>query len=163
MNAEALDFYKKAIAAIYASNSDVAEFCLLKSIEVDAHEMNYACLAWLYAVVMGEEKKALFYFRCAIFSNPKNGELYNDYGALLLRMNRHQEASRWFAKSLRLSPPSKKHLALYNLALVYSKKQQKEKSLVFLRKALEYCPDFQAAHKLYYDILHDKSFSAGMG
>ena len=147
---EAELFYHKAIVTTYTEQYDVAEYCLLKSIEIDPSEHNCASLGWLYAVAFeSQEKKALRFFRKAIFCNPANGDLYNDYGALLLRMGLPKNSIKWFKKAARFPHCPKRHFALYNLALAYYNSNHFTKSRRFLRLALKSRPDFEQALHLY--------------
>ena len=155
LNAEADYFYKQGVQAIFDENYDAAEFFLLKSLEIESSEVIYGCLGWLYGTLLGEEKKALAFFRKAILQNPENGDLYNDYGALLLKMGRLEESIKWFSRAVRLAKSQKKHFALYNLALVYHNRRRPQRSLAYLRLALKCQPAFQEARQLYYSILED--------
>lgn len=153
LNTEADHFYRQGVQAVFHENYDAAEFFLLKSLEIEDSEAVYGSLGWLYGTLLKQEKKALAFFRQAILRNPENGDLYNDYGALLLQMGNFEEATKWFSQAVRLSNSKKKHFALYNIALVYRNRRQPRHSLRYLRLALEYQPDFQEARQLYYSIL----------
>ena len=157
LNAEADYFYEQGVQAVFNENYDAAEFFLLKSLEIESSELVYGCLGWLYGTLLGKEKKALTFFRKAILQNPKNGDLYNDYGALLLKMGRLEESIKWFSRAVRLTKSQKKHFALYNLALVYRNWKQPQRSLRYLHLALRCQPDFQEARQLYYSILEGSS------
>ncbi len=152
MNEEAKDFYDLGIKALQNGNTDVAEYCLLKSAEIEPSEITYGCLGWFYGTIDMQEKRALRYFRKAIMQNPANGDLYNDYGALLLKIGHYNESIKWFLRAVRLTDSSKRHYALYNLALVYHNIQRPERSLRFLKKAIEQKPDFDEARVLYKNI-----------
>ena len=156
LDAEADYFYKQGMQALFNENYDAAEFFLLKSLEIESSEVAYGCLGWLYGTLLGEEQKALSFFRKAILKNPENGDLYNDYGALLLKMERFEESLKWFLRAVRLSNSKKKHFALYNLALLYRNWKRPTRSLRYLRLALKCEPDFQEARQLYYSILEER-------
>ena len=155
---EAEIFYKQGVQAILTGDYDIAEYLLLKSFEIEVNETNSACLGWLYGTALSQEEKALRFFYRAILKNNKNGDLYNDFGALLLKTGRFKESVKWFLRAIRLGGPKKKHYALYNLALVYRHWERPERSIRYLRLALEYKPDFREAHSLYYSILDDKNY-----
>ena len=157
LDAEADYFYKQGVQAVFDGNYDAAEFFLLKSLEIENSELVYGCLGWLYGTLLRDEKKGLAFFRKAILQNPENGDLYNDYGALLLKMGRFEESVKWFLRAVRLSNSQKKHFALYNLALVYHNWKRSRYSLRYLRLALKCQPSFQEARQLYYSILESTS------
>ena len=155
LDTEADYFYKQGVQAVFNKNYDAAEFFLLKSLEIENSDVVYACLGWLYGTLLGSEEKGLGFFRKAILRNPENGDLYNDYGALLLKMGRFEESLKWFSRAVRLANSKKKHFALYNLALVYHNWKRSRSSLRYLRLALKYEPSFQEARQLYYSILEN--------
>ncbi len=158
MNSEANLFYKRGVQAILNQDYDASEFFLLKSIEIDDSELNYGCLAWLYGTVYKQEEKGLRYFRKAIRKNPRQGDLYNDYGALLLKTGRLHDSIKWFGKAIRLASSKKKHFAFYNLALVYRDWKKPKRSLRYLQLALRHKADFQEARKLYFTILKETQY-----
>ena len=157
LDAEADYFYKQGVQAVFNENYDAAEFFLLKSLEIESSEVVYGCLGWLYGTLLGQEERALTFFRQAILHNPENGDLYNDYGALLLKMGRFEESIKWFSRAVRLANSQKKHFALYNLALVYRNWKKPQRSLRYLRLALKCQPAFREARQLYYSILEGRS------
>ncbi len=153
MSTEAENFYKKGLYAISIEDYDAAEFFLLKSIELGGFGASYGCLGWLCGTIFKQELRALYFFRRAIIKDSKNGDLYNDYGALLLKLGHFRHSIKWFLRAVSLSLTHKKHFPLYNLAIVYRNWKRPERSLRCLRLALEYQPDFSEARKLYYSIL----------
>ena len=156
MLAEAQLFYERGVNAVFDKNYDGAEYFFLKSAEIDPSELNYGSLGWLYGTIFNDGKRALSFFRKAIFQNPKNGGLYNDYGALLLRMGELKASLKWFSRAIKLENSEKKHFALYNLALVYRRWERPRTSLRYLRLALKHKPLFFEAQQLYDIILNEK-------
>ena len=157
MRAEAEYFYQQGIRAILRQNQDAGEFFLLKAAEIEPSEQAYSSLGWFYGTILQNERKGLRFFRRAILQNPRNADLSNDYGALLLKMGRLPQALRWFLRAIRLPQGRKKHFAYYNIALVYQSWQQMDRSLDYLRCALEEQPNFQEALQLYFAILKNAS------
>ena len=155
MNDEAKKYYELGLLSLQNQNTDTAEYCLLKSAEIEPSEISYGCLGWFYGTVNIQEDRALRFFRKAIMQNPKNGDLYNDYGALLLKIGQYNQSIKWFLKAVRLTDIDKRHYALYNLALVYRNMKRPERSLRFLRKAINQRPDFNEALNLYNNILNE--------
>ena len=152
-NAEAEIFYKKGVQAIFDGEIDAAEFFLLKSLEIEPHSEVYGSIAWLYGSVLDQNEKGLHFFHQAVLLDPKNGDLCNDYGVLLLKNGHLRKAVKWFLRSMRLASIKKKHFSLYNLALAYHGHGRVRHSLRYLHSALELKPDFEEAKKLYNAIV----------
>ena len=153
MHEEAEYFYKKGINAIQNQNQDAGEFFLLKAAEIEECEKTYSSLGWFYGTILQEMKKGLRFFRMAILQNPHNGDLYNDYGALLLKTGRLKASLCWFLRAIRLPQGEKKHFSFYNIALIYQSWKEPERSLHYLHLAMEEQPEFKEALQLYFSIL----------
>lgn len=152
MNPDARIFHQEGMSDAIVGNYDAAEFYILKSLEIEPSVPGYAILGWLYSCVQQRDTDALRCFRKAIRLNPKNGDLYNDCGAVILRMGKIQESVKWFTRALKSSEGSKHHLALFNLAIVYRRWNRPERSRRYLNLALKLRPDFQRARALLAEI-----------
>lgn len=152
MNPDARIFHQEGMSDAIVGNYDAAEFYLLKSLEIEPSIPAYATLGWIYGSVHRRNEDALRCFRKAIRLNPKNGDLYNDCGAVLLRMGKLRESVKWFLKALKSSEGAKKHLALFNLAVVYRRWNRSERSRRYLNLALKHRPDFERARALLAEI-----------
>ncbi|MBX7057443.1 MAG: hypothetical protein K1X75_05210 [Leptospirales bacterium] len=149
---EARAFYQEGVSEAQAGNYDAAEFFLLKSIEIDATGGAYASLGWLYGSVLKQEHSAFRCFRNAIRLNSENGDHFNDCGALLLKAGRARESVKWFLRALRCPECTRRHLTLYNLAIVYRRWNRPERSRRFLNLALKIDPEFARARAMLKDI-----------
>ncbi len=149
---EARSFYQEGVCEAQAGNHDAAEFYLLKSLEIDPSGATYASLGWLYGSILKREEAAFRCFRNAIKQSPENGDHYNDCGALLLKAGRVRESLKWFLRSLRCAESSRRHLTLYNLAIVYRRWNRPERSRRFLHLALRIDPEFARARTMLKDI-----------
>lgn len=152
MNPDARHFHQEAMSDALVGNYDAAEFYLLKSLEIEPSVPGYATLGWLYAAIFKRNLDALRAFRRAIRLDPANGDLYNDCGALLLRMGRIRESVKWLTRALRSERGERKHLALYNLAVVYRRWNRPERSRRYLNLAIKLRPDFDRARTLLEEI-----------
>ncbi|MEQ9365852.1 MAG: tetratricopeptide repeat protein, partial [Leptospirales bacterium] len=102
--------------------------------------------------VQRRDADALRCFRKAIRLNPRNGDLFNDCGAVLLRMGKLQESVKWFLRALKSTEGAKHHLALFNLAIVYRRWNRPERSRRYLNLAVKLRPDFERARALLAEI-----------
>ena len=152
MNPDARCFHQEGMSDAIVGNYDAAEFYLLKSLEIEPSVPGYATLGWLYSCVQRRDRDALRCFRNAIRLNPENGDLYNDFGAVLLRQGELQKSVKWFLRALKSSEGSKHHLALFNLAIVYRRWNRSERSRRYLNLALKLRPDFERARSLLAEI-----------
>ena len=151
-NKEALHFYEQGMIAIFEDKKEKAELLLLKALEIESNSSIYGSLAWFYGHLMKEYDKAFLYFRKALKNNPAKGDFYNDCGAVLLKLGKQKESVKWFNRALKLSNYTKKHIALYNLALVFHSAGDLGKSKNYLKLALDYQPNFWEAKNLYHEI-----------
>ncbi|MCB1308027.1 MAG: tetratricopeptide repeat protein [Leptospiraceae bacterium] len=145
-------FYREGVCEAVVGNYDAAEYFLLKSIEIDPVVPGYATLGWMYGSILDRNEEAFRCFRKAIRLNPENGDLFNDCGALLLKMGFIPESIKWFHRSIRSPQCSKRHFAFYNLALVYRSGNRPERSCRYLHLALRQRPDFDQARRLLREI-----------
>lgn len=149
---DARAYYQEGVCDAQAGNYEAAEYHLLKSLEIDPANSTYATLGWMYGSILKRETDAFRCFRNAIRMQPENGDHYNDFGALLLKTGRRRESVKWFLRALRCPEGERRHLTLYNLAIVYRRWNRPERSRRFLNLALRLRPDFSRARGLLNDI-----------
>lgn len=152
MLADARYYYRDGVCEAVIGNYDTAEYFLLKSLEIDPAVSTYATLGWLYGSILERGEDALRSFRHAIRMDSDNGDLYNDIGALLIKMDRVNDSVKWFRRALRCSRCNRRHFALYNLALVYREWNRSERSRRYLNLALRMMPDFEQATNLLREL-----------
>lgn len=148
MDQEAHRFLQFGIRAALTGDRSAAEICFLKSLEIETHVQNCLCLGGLLAAVAGRELEAFRYFRRAVRCDPCSGDACHECGAMLLRLGRFSEALKWFRRSLAISSMTRRHFALYNLAIVYKRWNRPERSRRFLYLALQTEPEFEPARRL---------------
>jgi len=152
MNPDARHFYQEGVCDAQAGAYDSAEYYLLKSLEIDASSSAYATLGWLYGSILKREAEAFRCFRRAIRLHSRNGDHFNDCGALLLKTGRVRESVKWFVRALRCPEGARRHLALYNLAIVYRRWNRPERSRRYLHLALRQQPDFARGRALLEEV-----------
>ena len=148
MEEEAFKFLQSGVRAAYAGDRAAAEFCFLKSLEIETHALNCLCLGGLLANVSGREMEAFRYFRRAVRCDPRSGDAYHECGAMLMRMGRVNEAQKWFRRALSADFMTRRHFALYNLAIVYKRWNRPERSRRYLYLALQTEPEFEPARQM---------------
>ena len=151
------EYFRKSIDLMSAGDADAAEFLLLQSLEIEETELKYTCLGWLHGNLQGRTMPAVRAFVKALRMNREYGDAYNECGALLLRVGRDRRAIQCFTRALKAQTCSKRHFALYNLALIYAEKNRPERSRRYLNLALKLKPDFQEAREFLDDLAADKS------
>jgi tetratricopeptide (TPR) repeat protein len=94
---------------------------------------------------LGRYQEGLESIEKSIYLNPNAHETWNKKGIFLHKIGRYDEALIAYEKSLALRPeyPS----TLYNLACLYSIKEDKEKMLVYLEKAIAKDPIYKEKAK----------------
>lgn len=148
MQSDAQFMYQSGIEKAAEGNYDAAEYHLLQSLEIEPMVTVYATLGWLYASHFNEFKRAMRMFRKAIRMSPDDGDLLNDFGALLIKMSQPGRALKYFHRSIRAEVCTRQHYALYNMALIYRNWNRPERSRRYLNLSLRYKPGFTIALEL---------------
>ena len=106
---------------------------------------------------LGVFDMALKDFNRAIHKNPKSFDTYLDRGILYTdRFNKYDSGISDFKYFLKFRPYDKN--GLYNLAVVYYKKQLFDSSVFYCKKTLELAPDYGSAYYIWglvYSIRQD--------
>ncbi|MDA0834261.1 MAG: HEAT repeat domain-containing protein [Planctomycetota bacterium] len=82
---------------------------------------------------MGNQLEAQRYFELATKLEPKNAEIWTDFGYMLLQSEKYQEAESALNEALRMQPKNSR--ALSNLGLTYGYQDRMEESFTAFRKA----------------------------
>ena len=159
MQAEAQSYYESGILKAAEGNYDAAEYHLLQSLEIEPLVPAYATLGWIYASRFNQFQRAMRMFRKAIRITPEDGDLLNDFGALLIKMGEPKRALKFFYRSLKSEICTRQHYALYNMALIYKSWNRPERSRRYLNLSLRYKPDFIVAKELLEKIKSSDSRS----
>jgi tetratricopeptide (TPR) repeat protein len=87
-------------------------------------------------------KKAEIEFKHAIYLDPKFTKTYYDLGGLYFLQGDYEGTIEQWNKILEIEPDfSNKYIILYNLGIVYQKKQMPEKALEYFLQALQLAPE----------------------
>jgi predicted O-linked N-acetylglucosamine transferase (SPINDLY family) len=96
--------FDEAVRHLQAGNFAKAEKLLLKSVSASPRDFDATHMLAVVSVELGKAKDAEKYFRLAHAINPKYPPLYQNWGLLLGRQNRFQEAVDKFTQAIELAP-----------------------------------------------------------
>ena len=101
-------------------------------------------LGWTYSF-QGLLDRAIAECKKAIDVDPAFGNPYNDIGAYLIQMGRHDEAIPWLEKATVATRYEAPHYPHFNLGRAYLAKEMYTRALQCFERALEVRPDYTAA------------------
>jgi tetratricopeptide (TPR) repeat protein len=103
-------------------------------------------LGWTYRQ-QGSLTDAIEECHKAIAIDPSFGNPYNDIGAYLLELGKHDEALPWLEKATKAARYESYHFAWYNLGRVYARQQLYRKAMECFRTALDIEPEYRLAEE----------------
>ncbi len=118
--AAAKDLFEQAFEAQKQGNFDDAIGLYRKSLESRASAEAYTYMGWTYSF-LGQYDKAIQACLKAVEVDPTVGNPYNDIGAYLIELNRHEDALPWLKKATRAPKYECAHYPWYNMGKVYEK------------------------------------------
>jgi tetratricopeptide (TPR) repeat protein len=104
-------------------------------------------LGWTYSF-QGLLDRAIAECKKAIDVDPTFGNPYNDIGAYLIQMDRHDEAIPWLEKATVATRYEAPHFPHFNLGRAYRAKEMYTRALQCFERALEVRPDYAAARQV---------------
>jgi tetratricopeptide (TPR) repeat protein len=104
-------------------------------------------LGWTYSF-QGLLDRAIAECKKAIEVDPAFGNPYNDIGAYLLQMGRHDEAIPWLEKATVATRYEAPHYPHFNLGRAYLAKEMYTRARQCFERALEVRPDYAAARQV---------------
>ena len=115
---------------------------------LDAHPSAEAhtFLGWTYSF-QGRYEDAIAECHRAIAVDPEFGNPYNDIGAYLIELGRHEEAVPWFKKATKARRYEARHFPHANLGRVWVKLGRIKEAMLEFRKALEIEPNYVVARR----------------
>lgn len=136
-----------------------AEFEFANALKVDEENVRANFGLGLTYLERGERKKADNIFERLVKLDaafePEHKHLFNDFGINLRKNSMYEQAVEYYSRALDLSKADE-HLH-YNIARAYFAKQQLDKVVEHLEKALEMNPDFNVAQQ-FLDWLKSQKF-----
>jgi tetratricopeptide (TPR) repeat protein len=140
----AAQLFESAYDAQMRGELDEAAALYRLSIEAQPTAEAHTFLGWTYSF-QGRLDEAIEECKKAIAVDPDFGNPYNDIGAYLIQMGRHDEAIPWLEKATLAARYEAPHFPRFNLGRVYVAKQMYSRALEEFRHALRLRPDYAAA------------------
>lgn len=131
-----------ALALWKKGQLDDAISLLEKVISKFKNTNNYGSLGYLY-ILKGDLDKALKFNLEAYDYNNTNGIILDNLGETYYLLDDLENANKIFTELMALNPKFPE--AYYDYALVYEKMGNKEKCIEYLKKAMQYKPNFLSA------------------
>ena len=103
-------------------------------------------LGWALSF-QGRHEDAIAECKIAIRVDPSFGNPYNDIGAYLIELGRHEEAVVWLERAKTAPRYEPRHFPYFNLARVYVKQNRLREAIAELRRALEIEPRYAVARR----------------
>jgi len=103
-------------------------------------------LGWALSF-QGRHEDAIAECKIAISVDPSFGNPYNDIGAYLIELGRHDEAVAWLERAKAATRYEPRHFPYYNLARVYVKQNRLREAIAELRQAVGIEPRYAVARR----------------
>ena len=123
-----------------------------RSIELCPTAEAHTFLGWAYGH-QGKYEEAIRECEIAIQVDPDFGNPYNDIGAYLIELGRHDEAVPWLRKAMEAQRYEPRHYPHINLARVYMKQGQLQQAVAELKRALDIEPSYVPARRELHRLL----------
>ena len=103
-------------------------------------------LGWAYSF-QGRPDDAIAQCKIAISVDPDFGNPYNDIGAYLIELGRHDEAVPWRERAMQGARPEPRHFPYFNRARIHIKRHEIREAIGELERAIEIEPRYVMARK----------------
>ena len=140
----AIELLQKAYTLQMQGELELAVDLYKRSIEMCATAEAHTYLGWTYRF-LGRLEDAIVECKKAIEVDPNFGNPYNDIGAYLIEMERHDEAIPWLEKATTAKRYEAYHYPWYNLGRVYAAQEMFNRARECFEHALEIEPDYTLA------------------
>ena len=146
MSEPAEEYFRRAYEAQMAGELDEAVSLYRKSIELSPTAEAHTFLGWALSF-QGRHEDAIAECKIAISVDPSFGNPYNDIGAYLIELGRHDEAVAWLERAKAATRYEPRHFPYYNLARVYVKQNRLREAISELRQAVGIEPRYAVARR----------------
>ncbi len=109
-------------------------------------------LGWTYSF-KGDYEGAIRECQIAIDVDPDFGNPYNDIGAYLIELGRHEEAIPWLKKAMQAKRYEPRHFPHFNLARAYVRQRKIYEAIRELKLVLELEPEYKLARAELHRLL----------
>jgi tetratricopeptide (TPR) repeat protein len=142
----ALELFREAYSRQMEGELDEAAALYRRSIALYPTAEAYTFLGWTYRF-QGKIEAAIAECKHAILIDPTLGNPYNDIGAYLIELGRHQEAIPWLERAIAARRYDACHYAWFNLGRARFLGGELETARECFAKALELQPDYAIARR----------------
>jgi len=129
-----------------AGDLDLAADLYRRSIQIHPTAEAHTYLGFAYRH-QGRLEEAIAECERAIAVDPTFGNPYNDIGAYLIELGRHEEAIPWLLKATHSERYESYHFPWYNLGRVYVTQELYRKATECFETALDIEPEYEQAQK----------------
>ena len=143
---EAREEFQRAYEHHMAGRLDEAIACYRRSIAAHATAEAHTFLGWAMSF-QGRHEDAIAQCKLAISVDPSFGNPYNDIGAYLIELGRHDEAPAWLERAKTAARYAPRQFPYFNLARVYVKQNRLREAVAELRQALHIEPRYEIARR----------------
>lgn len=143
---EARDEFRRAYEHHMAGRLGEAMAGYRRSIAAHPTAEAHTFLGWAMSFE-GRHEEAIAQCKLAIAVDPAFGNPYNDIGAYLIEMGRHDEAPQWLERAKTAPRYEPRQFPYFNLARVYMKQNRLREAVSELRQALVIEPRYEIARR----------------
>lgn len=147
----AIELFHAAYRAQMSGQLDEAIGLYRQSIETFPTAEAHTFLGWTYSF-QGRLEEAIEACKRAIEVDPSFGNPYNDIGAYLIDLGRHDEAIPWLERALQAPRYESQHFPHFNLGRAWELKGESFKAMQCYRRALELDPQYRIARQAIEDL-----------
>ena len=149
---QAQRYFQKGYEAQTNGDLDAAIEYYSRSIEIMPTAEAHTFRGWAWSF-KGEYETAIVECKRAIEVDPTFGNPYNDIGAYLIELGRHEEAIPWFRKAMTAKRYEPRHYPHFNLSRVYVKQGKIQEAIGEIKAALTLEPGYVLARKELHRLL----------
>jgi Tfp pilus assembly protein PilF len=142
----AWEIFQQAYQAQMSGELDTAAELYRTSIEIFPTAEAHTFLGWTYHF-QGKVEDAIAECKRAIEVDPDFGNPYNDIGAYLISLGRHDEAISWLEKAIVAPRYDPRHFPHFNLGRIYYAKGQFNRARQCFQDALRIEPRYTLARQ----------------
>jgi Tfp pilus assembly protein PilF len=143
---EAKQRFQQAFEAQMQGDYDRAVELYRDSVALYPTAEAHTFLGWTYHF-QGKIDEAIDECKRAIEIDPDFGNPYNDIGAYLIDLNRHDEAIAWLEQAIAAKRYEPRHFPYFNLGRVYLAKGMINRAREFFQKSLDIEPRYSLARQ----------------
>jgi len=141
---QAWDLFQQAYRAQMEGEFSRAAELYKSSLDLCPTAEAYTFLGWTYHF-QGKVEAAIVECKRAIEVDPEFGNPYNDIGAYLIELGRHDEAVSWLERAIAAPRYEPRHFAYFNLGRVYYAKGMFNRARQCFQDALRLEPRYTLA------------------